>query len=87
MNGSSKELNNYYKINTFEEKTISEYTGLNFIEIDELIIVDYLIYFADAIIYKLQQSEEGRKILKESEIREQTEPDRKELRKTFGKGA
>lgn len=75
-----------YEIQTFEEHTIYDYTGLNFKEVEELSLIEYLLYFRDGIIYKLSQTESGRNYLEEAFILEQTSPDRKKLRENYGRG-
>lgn len=51
-------------INTSQEqKIISEYTGLNFAELDELHIFDYWRYLHDAVIYNCNQTEKGHEYL------------------------
>ena len=66
-------------------RRVSEYTGLNFFEVWDL---DYLLYLTlrrDAFIAWLSQSEAGTEYLDNAWRMEQTEPDRKALRKKFGK--
>lgn len=67
------------------ERLVSEYSGLNFLEIEDLPIDTYLLLMRDAFINKQNQSEAGREYLEKCWILEQTEPDRKALRKKFGK--
>lgn len=64
---------------------VSEYSGLNMIEVERLDIVAYLIYRRDAFIYKLSQTEKGREYLQNAYRLELCEPDRKSLRDQFGK--
>lgn len=45
--------------------------------------IDYLQYRRDAFIYKLSQTKDGKDYLDNAYRIEQTEPDRKELRKNF----
>lgn len=63
-----------------------EYTGLNFQQIDELLYEEFLHYRRDAYIYRLQQTEEGRKYLQNCYLFEKTEPDRGSLWKLKQKG-
>ena len=74
-----------YPIYTLEQKIIQEYTGLNFTDIGDLDFDLYKLYFRDAYIYKLQQSEKGQAYLQNAYILEQSEPDREKLRETFNK--
>lgn len=53
--------------------------------VGELCYYDYLVLLRDAIIYTLQGKEKGREYLEKCWILEQTEPDRKALRKRSGK--
>ncbi len=76
----------HYEINTIEEKLISEYTGLNFIQIDELNIIEFWAYLRDSIIYKYNQTKKGQEYLEKCWIMEQTQPDRESLRNRFKKG-
>lgn len=64
---------------------VSEYSGLNMIEVESLDIVAYLVYRRDAFIYKLSQTEKGREYLQNAYRLELCEPDRKSLRDQFGK--
>lgn len=67
---------------------MSEYTGLNFLEVGALDYIDYLRLRRDAYIYMLNQTEEGREYLKNAWRMEQTKPDREKLRaKLNGKEA
>lgn len=65
---------------------VHEYTGLNFEEIDQLNLVDYLLYRRDAFIFKMNKTEKGREYLDNAWRLTQTEPDKKSLREAFGKG-
>lgn len=64
---------------------MAEYTGLDIKAVEELNYIEYLTYRRDAYINRLNQSEKGRKYLDNAWRMEQTEPDRKALRKRFGK--
>ncbi|SFE83977.1 hypothetical protein SAMN02910278_01838 [Peptostreptococcus sp. D1] len=57
------------------------------VEVQELSIVDYLIYRRDAFIYSMNQSEKGREYLDNAFRLEQTTPDRNALSSHFKKGA
>jgi len=63
---------------------VSEYSGLNMLEVEDLDVVIYLGYRRDAFIYKLSQTEKGREYLNNAYRLEQTAPDRKSLRDQFG---
>lgn len=64
---------------------VSEYTGLSIRDVENLDIVEYLVYRRDAFIYKLSQTEKGREYLNNAYRLELCEPDRKSLREQFGK--
>lgn len=64
---------------------VSEYTGLNFLEVAELNYLQYLIWRRDAFIHAMSQTEAGQEYLDNAYRMEQTQPDRKRLRETFGK--
>ncbi len=76
----------YYEITSIREKVVSDYTKLSFAEIEELPIDVYMLFLRDGYIYKLQQTEKGREYLEKCWMLSQTKPDRKALRKRFGKG-
>ena len=67
------------------EHLVSEYTGLNILEVEELDILDYLTFRRDAFIDRLSQTEKGVEYLNNAWRLEQTAPDRKKLREKFGK--
>ena len=56
------------------------------LEVEELDYFDYLQYRRDAFIYSLSKTEQGQEYLDNAYRLEQTEPDRKSLKKRFGKG-
>ena len=64
---------------------MSEYTGLSFMEVEELDYLQYLIWRRDAYIYMLSRTEEGQEYLDNAYRMEQTEPDRKKLRAKLGR--
>jgi hypothetical protein len=64
---------------------VSEYTGLDFIQIGKLNYLQYLTYLKDAYIYRLNKTEGGREYLKNCYRMEQTKPDRVALRRKLGK--
>ncbi len=75
----------YFDIPTYWEHIVFEYTGINFNEIEELDIIDYLQYKRDAFIHCLNKTEEGREYLENARTLQETQPDRKRLRELFGK--
>lgn len=64
---------------------MSEYTGLNFIEVGQLNYLQYLVWRKDAFIHMLSRTEAGQEYLDNAWRMEQTKPDRAALRKKFGK--
>lgn len=64
---------------------MSEYTGLTFLEAEQLDYLTFLVWRRDAFIHKMSQTEEGQKYLDNAWRMEQTQPDRAALRKQFGK--
>lgn len=75
-----------YDTNSRFRRLVSEYTGLNFLEIAELDYLQYLVWRRDAFIHKLSQTEEGVKYLQNAYRMGQTKPDRAKLREKYGKG-
>ncbi len=75
-----------FEIFTTWENLVSNYTGLNFIEVADLNYLDYLIYRRDAFIHRLNQSEKGQEYLKNAFRLQKTKPDKQKLRDKFGKG-
>lgn len=76
----------HYTVTTIEEKLVGDYTGLDFDRIDSLTVFEFWQYLRDAVIYNCMQTEEGREYLDKCWAAEQKDPDRKTLRKYFGKG-
>ncbi|MBQ7013387.1 MAG: hypothetical protein IJN11_05670 [Oscillospiraceae bacterium] len=67
------------------KRLVSEYTGLSFLEVENLELIRYLTWRRDAFIHKLNQTESGREYLENAWRMEQTKPDRAALRKKLGK--
>jgi cbb3-type cytochrome oxidase subunit 1 len=67
-------------VNTIEEKIVSEYTGYNFAQLEELNVFEYWLFLHDAVIHNCMQTTEGKEYLENCWRMEQTEPDRKALR-------
>lgn len=72
-----------YEVSTRELKSVSDYTGLNFEEVQNLYFDEFLLLLRDAFIYKCEQSQKGQEYLENCWILEQTTPDRKRLREQF----
>ena len=60
---------------TAEQKAVSEYTGLTFIEVDDLNFAEYRLYLRDGWLYGLSQSEKGRELLNTISRLARTAPD------------
>ena len=73
-----------YSVNTWFEHLVYGYTGLSFDMIQDLDYLDWLYLRRDAFINALNQTETGQEYLDKAYLLEQTEPDRKALRKRFG---
>lgn len=74
-----------YNTTTYWVHRVSEYTGLNFLEVWAMNYVLYLTLRRDAFISWLSCSEAGTEYLDNAWRMEQTEPDRKALREKFGR--
>lgn len=55
------------------------------IEVQNLNIIDYLVFRRDAFIHAMNQTEKGEEYLNNAWRLEQTKPDRQSLREKFGK--
>lgn len=75
----------HYRVNSLEEKRISDYAGLNMREVWNLDVITYWALLRDAVIYDYMQTEEGREYLYNCWRMDQTKPDRGQLREHFGK--
>lgn len=64
---------------------MSDYTGLDFLQVEALDYVTYLTWRRDAFIHKMSQTEKGQDYLDNAWRMEQTEPDRAALRKKLRK--
>lgn len=54
----------HFDIQTLPEKLVSEYTGFNLREVDELNYFVFCLYLRDAAIYRYMQTEKGQEYLK-----------------------
>jgi hypothetical protein len=70
---------------TYWEHMVSQYSGLNLIEVSQLDIFEYWVLKRDAWIHHLSQTEKGQEYLDNAWICEQTTPDRQRLRAQFGR--
>lgn len=62
---------------------ISEYTNMNFNELIEVDCITYRKLLRDAIVYKLEQTEEGRDYLNKCWALKQTKPDYSKLKEKY----
>lgn len=69
---------------TLTEKAVADYAGIPLPKVYRLNYVDYLILRREAFIHGMSQTKKGRELLEEAYCGEQTEPDRNQLRATFG---
>ena len=72
-----------YKIISYWEHIIYDYSGLSFFDIQSLDYIEYLTLRRDAFIYKMNQTEKGQEYLDNGYRLEETKPDRDGLRKDF----
>lgn len=70
----------FFKNYSQEEKLVSDYTRLNFVELEELTLYEYWGYVHDAIVHNNNQSSEGREYLKNAYIYRQDKADRTGLK-------
>lgn len=83
--GDDEQEDKEYLITETEDlKLVSDYTSLDFEKCLSLDCYTFKILLKDAYVYKLKQSEQGREYLENCYILQQTEPDRKALRKQYG---
>lgn len=67
-------------------KMVSDYTGLDFNQVIELDCYTFKVLVKDSFIEMMSQSEKGQEYLQSCWLLTQTTPDKKSLRKHFGKG-
>ena len=64
---------------------MQRFTGMDFAQLGKLNVFMFWLYLHDAVIYNASMTEEGRDWLERCWVQQQTEPDRKALRKLFEK--
>ena len=74
-----------YTSATYWKWLVVGYTGLDIHEVGRLNYIEYLTYRRDAFLARMSQTEAGQEYLDNAWRMEQTEPDRKALRKKLGK--
>lgn len=75
-----KESKAFFESTSQEEKIVSEYTGIDFLELEDLEMFDYWRYLHDAIVWNCNQTEEGREYLENAYYYKQDKPDRDGLK-------
>ncbi|MBQ6250165.1 hypothetical protein [Ruminococcus sp.] len=70
----------YYKCVSSDMKVVSDYTLLDFSQIDGLEVFDYYGYLHDAVVWNCSRSEAGRDYLEDAYMHSRTEPDRAALK-------
>lgn len=76
----------YLNTETDDIKAVSDYTRLDFSECLRLDCFTFRRLLHDAIVYKMRQKPEGEEYLENCWLLTQTNPDKENLRNTFGKG-
>lgn len=71
---------NQYTLDTGEYKIVADYANMSIPEVYDLLLLDYLRLYKDAVIYNNIRSEEGMKRLDNAWILEQDKIDRNALR-------
>lgn len=82
---SSDKEKTYFSRETVQEKLVSDYSGLNFIEIENLPIDVYLLLMRDAFIFNCEHSKSGKEYLYNAWRITQTSPEIDKLEQTFGR--
>ncbi|MBP3380950.1 MAG: hypothetical protein J6K77_08830 [Ruminococcus sp.] len=74
----------YFHCNSWELKTVADYTGLNFNEISELMITQFWAWLRDGFIFNCEKSEKGLEYLEKAYYNSQTDSDREAFRELKG---
>lgn len=69
----------FFRNTSQEEKTVSNYTGIDFIRLGELGIFDFWRYLHDAVIWNCSQTEKGEEYLRNAYNYAQKKADRAAL--------
>ena len=70
---------------TINDKYIADYCNMTIQEVEDLNLIDFLIYRRDSMIYMLNQTEDGQEYLRNAWRIKEVAPDRDKLRHTFKK--
>lgn len=73
-----------WKIYSSSERYVAEYCNISIYELENLTVVEFLVYRRDAIIYKLSQTPDGVDYLKNAYRLLETAPDKEALRAKLG---
>lgn len=79
-NGQAEAAEYTYTADTRAEKLVIDYLNISIFDVQEMPIDLYLYFMRESYIYKLSQTENGRKYLEDSYRMTQTKPDRKKIR-------
>lgn len=66
----------FFRNTTQEEKTVSKYTGIDFLRLDEVGVFDFWRYLHDAVIWNCSQTEKGEEYLRNAYNYAQKKADR-----------
>ena len=69
----------FFRNTSQEEKTVSNYTGIDFLRLGELSIFDFWRYLHDAVIWNCSQTEKGEEYLRNAYNYAQKKADRAAL--------
>lgn len=64
---------------------VSDYTGLSFLQLEDIYYDVYLLYLKDAFIYRMESTEKGLEYLKNAHRIKLTQPDREKIRERMEK--
>lgn len=81
----AREVGHKYEVNTYEYKTVCDYTGFNMREIFGLGFVEFYALLRDAFITEMERTSAGVEYLKKCWVNQQTKADREGLRKIMKK--
>ena len=81
---AEEESRAFFENTTQEEKIIQEYTGIDFLRIEEISVFDYWRYLHDAVVWNCNQTEKGKQYLENAYNYTQTKADRQGLSKLIG---
>ena len=74
----------HWEIYSYSNKMISDYCNIPITKVKALPLDEWLMYRRDSFIFNCEQSEKGRRYLKNAYLMTQTKPDIKRLKEVFG---